>query len=343
VKRFFDRSWFLLALLTAAALAGIAPHWFCWAGRIDPRFIVAPALFLMGWTLPSRSLGRAMVRPWPALWAFTISYGALPALAWAIGSLFAVDDFRIGLLIMACGPCTLASAILWTRMAGGDDAIALFVVLLTTTTSWLVTPALLQLLTGTIVAVDTRAMMIDLLVTMVLPIALGQLCRASLTLSRIASHYRRVLSIISQVLILLVLLKAAVFLSVRLRAETVLPDGLALGLLIGACLGVHLAALSAGLWSSRWLRFEHAARVAVAFAGSQKTLPVALLIYERYFLHYPLAVVPLVLYHFGQLFVDTLIAERLHRSLSFGTGPLSFANNEGPVTKDKAQQGETTS
>jgi predicted Na+-dependent transporter len=314
VKPFLARSWFLLALLTVATLALVAPQHFGWAGYIDPRFIVAPALFLMGWTLPSRSLGRAMLRPWLALWASLISYGLLPALGWASGFLLSVEDFRIGLLIMVCGPCTLASAILWTRMGGGDDAVALFVVLLTTTTSWLVTPALLLHLTGTLVAVDAREMMLDLLLTMVLPVVLGQLCRAPRALAEFASHHRRMLSVVSQVFILLILLKAAVLLSLRLRGEAELPGIEMLALLVAVCIGLHLAALGTGLVSSRWLSFSPAARVAVAFSCSQKTLPVALLIFERYFSQYPLAVLPLVVYHFGQLLVDTFIAQRLNRT-----------------------------
>jgi solute carrier family 10 (sodium/bile acid cotransporter), member 7 len=334
VIRFLDRSWFLLALLTVATLALVAPQEFLWAGHIDPRFVVAPALFLMGWTLPSRSLGRAMLWPWPALWAVAISYGVLPALGWASGVFLAVDDFQVGLLIMLCGPCTLASAILWTRMAGGDDAIALFVVLLTTTSSWLVTPALLLLYTGTIVAVDTRAMMIDLLVTLVVPVSLGQLCRAPQALAHVASRHRRFLSIVSQILILLILLKAVVYVGLRLRAEAGLPGAGVLVVLVAMCLGLHLAAVGAGLWSSGRLRFTRPARVAVAFACSQKTLPVALLVFERYFPQYPLAVVPLVVYHLGQLLVDTFIAQRLHSNGSFVIGHLSFAKDKGPRTND---------
>ena len=78
------------------------------------------------------------------------------------------------------------------------------------------------------------------------------------------------------------------------------------------CLGVHLAALFFGLVSSRLLRFERSNQIAVAIAGSQKTLPVALSLFDTYFVAgYPLAVVPLVFYHVGQLLLDTVIAERL--------------------------------
>jgi predicted Na+-dependent transporter len=313
VKRFLTRYWFLLLLVTGAVLAGIAPAAFAWAEYVDLRFVVAPALFLMGWTLPSRSLARALVRPWPALWAAVISYAGLPLAAWAVTSLLPVDDFRIGILIIVCGPCTLASAVLWTRLGGGDDATTMLVVVLTTATSWLVTPGWLGLLTGTPVTVDTLAMMQDLLWTMLLPVGLGQLCRTIGPLAHIASHHRRLLGIVSQLLILVSLLKGVVIVSFGFRQGTVLPEAWAVLEVIGACIGLHLLALAAGLGSSRWLGMDRARQTAVAFSCSQKTLPVALLIFDRYFSGYPLAIMPLVAYHFGQLLVDTFIAEHLHR------------------------------
>src|SRR5436190_19264337 len=91
--------------------------------------------------LEARSLGRAVWSPWPALWAVLVSYAVLPPLAAAVGQLIpGRDDYRLGFLIMASVPCTLASAIVWTRRAGGNDAVALLVVVLTTSTGWLVAP-----------------------------------------------------------------------------------------------------------------------------------------------------------------------------------------------------------
>jgi sodium/bile acid cotransporter 7 len=280
--------------------------------RLPPRGVVATALFLMAWGLESRSLARALARPWPALWAVALSYGALPPLALAAGRLLPLVDLRVGLLISASVPCTLASAVLWTRMARGSEATALLVVLVSTCTSWLVTTAWLVGATGAGVSVPTADMMAGLLLVLVLPVGLGQLCRAAPPLARLAARGRTVIGVAARLLVLSIILKAAVDVSRRLdHAGSALPLAWLLPT-AGICVGTHLAALATGLWSSGLLGFARPERIAVAFACSQKTLPVALVLFTDYFQQsYPLAVVPLVFYHVGQLVVDTFIADAL--------------------------------
>jgi sodium/bile acid cotransporter 7 len=79
-----------------------------------------------------------------------------------------------------------------------------------------------------------------------------------------------------------------------------------------ACLGVHGTGLVLGLVGGHCIGLERRDRIAVGFAASQKTLPVGLVLWSGYYqADYPLAVLPLVVYHAGQLLVDTLIADRL--------------------------------
>jgi sodium/bile acid cotransporter 7 len=308
---FLVRRWFLLLLA-----AGLAAAWFCpqalrWTRGLQPRFVVGLALFLMAWGLPTRNLLRVLAHPWPALWAVLISYGALPALGWCAGWLLP-DDFRVGLLIVTSVPCTLASAALWTRLAGGDEALALLVTLLTTATSWLFTSAWLALATGAAVALDLPALMGDLFVILVLPVGLGQGARGVGVLARTAQRHQVGLGVLSRLLIFAIILKAAVDVGDRLRepARVLTLDALLLTAVL--CVATHLAALASGFWSSKVLRFDRPSQIAVAFAGSQKTLPVGLFLFEAYFqAAYPLAVVPLVFYHISQLVADTFIADRL--------------------------------
>src|SRR5947207_3347224 len=110
MSAFLRRRWFLLLVLGGLVLTWWRPDWFHWTRAIDPRLIVAPALLLTAWTLESRRLFRALMQPLPALFAVLISYGFLPALGWVTGQLLPSADLRIGLMIVASVPCTLASA-----------------------------------------------------------------------------------------------------------------------------------------------------------------------------------------------------------------------------------------
>jgi solute carrier family 10 (sodium/bile acid cotransporter), member 7 len=283
---------------------------------LDPRLIVGLALFLMAWSLDSRQLLFAVVRPWPALWAMLISYGLLPLLALAAGRLLDSADYRVGLLLIASVPCTLASAVLWTRMAGGNEAIALLVIVLTTATSWLITTGWLAAALGAEVALDAADMMRGLLLVLVLPVSLGQIARGLPHLARAASRWRVPIGVLARLLIFSIILKAAVGVADQLYERT---EGLALGAFLGVaglCIALHVAALIFGFLSGRLLRFDRTSCIAVAIAGSQKTLPVGLFLFETYFKHtYPLAVIPVICFHIGQLIVDTLVAEKLaHRT-----------------------------
>lgn len=311
MRPFLRKRWFLLLLILGGVWVGLWPGGLRWTAAVDPRFVMAPALGLMALGLDSRSLYRTLRRPLPALWGVVVCYGVLPVLAWALGPLLPGQDLRLGLLIMASVPCTLASALLWTRMAGGNEATALLIILLTTGTSWLVTTGWLALLAGTTVVLDRGALMRGLFLTLVLPFGLGQLLRAAGPCARAADRYRTPLGVVSRLLIFLVILKAAA----DVRDRLVTPSGglTAGSLLLAAavCLGVHLAAMAVGLWGGKALAFSRPDQLAVAIAGSQKTLPVALFLFDAYFRDYPLAVVPMVFYHVGQLVLDTFIAEGL--------------------------------
>ena len=315
MRDFLRQRWFLLLLLAGLATAWVRPQWLrpatVW---LEPRVIVAAALFVMAWSLESRRLLHALTHPFPALWAMIISYTALPVLAWSAGWLLPDADLRLGLLIIASVPCTLSSAVLWTRMAGGSEGTALLTVLLTTATSWLATPAWLALAAHTSVALDVPGMMGSLVLVLLVPVGLGQLSRAAGPLARTATRHKALFGAVSRFFIFAILLKAAVDVSERLSVRPTAPAFGWIAAAAALCIGSHLAALTGGLWSSRLFRCDRADQIAVAFAGSQKTLPVSLYLFDIYFKEaYPLALLPMLAYHIGQLAADTLIADVLAR------------------------------
>src|SRR5256885_1650118 len=123
MRSLFVRHWFLvvLALLVGTALTfpaavdRITHYW-------EPRWTVAVSLFLMAWTMPTQSLVAELRQPFASLWAVVLSYGLVPAASWVLSGLAPDEDVRIGLILVSCVPCTLSSAVLWTRLAGGNEA-----------------------------------------------------------------------------------------------------------------------------------------------------------------------------------------------------------------------------
>lgn len=178
--------------------------------------IVATVLFLMALPLPIDAVWRVVRRPGAACLS---SFLNMPLIAWGLSNLL-TGDLSVGLVLAAVVPSTMASASVWTRRAGGNDAVALVVTVVTVVTNgicFVVTPCWL----------------------------------------------------------LVILLHG-------------------LGLLTGLA---HARAV--GIGSSD--------RIAVAIAGSQKTLMVGLYVAIHYF--GGLVLIPLVIDHVVQLLMDTVVAD----------------------------------
>ena len=312
---FLSRRWFLCALVVGVCCALLAPDAIHAAAQhLPPQYIVAVALFLMAWTMPSRSLAGELRQPWAALWAVVIGYGALPGAGWLLGHFAPLPDIQIGLLLAASVPCTLASCVLWTRLAGGNEATALLTVLLCTLSSWFLTTYWLAVTTGAQVDIPVGAMMGQLVLTLVIPVGVGQGLRFYRPLADFADRRKWALSVIAQLFVLSIVLKAAAEVGLKIQGGDAPLRPAVLLASAALALGLHLAALYAGLGSSRAWGFDRPRQIAVAFSGSQKTLPVSLFLFQEYFQErYPLAVVPLLFFHVGQLLLDTLIAERMKR------------------------------
>jgi len=328
VKSFLAQRWFLLALVggvtcALAVPAAVSPI----TQPLPPHLAVAVALFIMAWTMPRGRLKDELAQPWAAAWAMVVSYLFLPAFAWILGGLSPFPDLRVGLLLAASVPCTLASCVLWTRMAGGNEATALVAVLGCTSASWLVTPLWLAATASGDIRLDPLRMMLDLALTLIVPVALGQLLRQWAPARQLANERRSLLSAISQLFVLAIVLKTAAQVGTRLQsgAATLLLPYLILSAALA--MATHIAALFLGYYSACSLRFDRPRCIAIAFSGSQKTLPVSVYLFESYFEStFPLAIIPLLFFHVGQLLFDTIVAQGWRK----GGERMTAMSNYGP-------------
>jgi sodium/bile acid cotransporter 7 len=349
MREFFRRHWFLTtlaALIVCGMTQGALGHgpWIEPAVKwIDPRWTTAVVLVLMSFSLDSEHLWAAFRAPRPVVIGFLMNYGLAPLLAWGLMGWQEPADFRVGLMIAASVPCTMAAASVMTRKAGGNDAVSLLTTVATNMVCFLLTPLWLQLTTATQVQLPVRRLMIELLEGVLLPTLAGQLLRQPAGLREFAVRHKTGIGVIAQILIEVLVFTAALRAGTalhRMQVGTVAVQDSAResaadqaqaprsvparsigveNILVSwvSAVFIHVVALSGGWWLARWSGSAHAEAAAVAFAGSQKTLPIGLMISTDPGLFgsaFPFAMFPMLLYHTSQLFFDTWLASRMGRA-----------------------------
>ncbi|HMP80531.1 MAG TPA: bile acid:sodium symporter [Pirellulaceae bacterium] len=303
--------WFLLALLLVLAIGLTWSESLRWLSDWPwlSRGAVAVTMFAMAWPIPIGQIWRAVVRPWPALWAVFISVGLFPLLAWGVAQGFSAE-LSAGLIVLGATPTTLASAAVWTRRAGGNDVVCLLVTVITNGLCFVITPVWVYLLMGNSLPPDQLWGTVVMLIWVVLvPIIVAQLLRASSAAATWSTRHKISLGVVAQIGILWVVWLGAIQAGQRLEAAGAALDWWSLSLLALALVGLHLCVWWGAFRSSRWLGFSRSDQIAVGFSASQKTLMVGLAVA----LQLDFNVVPLVLYHILQLIIDTLIVGGLRR------------------------------
>ncbi len=315
----FRKSWFLWMLVLCLTLGGLFGH----SGPpaavrfflscVQPAMTTAIVLFLMAFSLDASRRREAIRQPAASITGCLINLGLVPLLAWPLSRLQTLPDFEIGLFVTAVVPCTLATASVFTRRAGGNDAVSLMVTLVTNIACVVVTPFWLELYLGRSVGFDPRAMILQLALCVVLPTLLGQMAQLPQFADACVRRYRGPIGLIAQGFVLLLIVLAAVNAGRVLGEQSEWPGPVAVLLMTACCLALHLLGMGAAWFGTAILRISRADRIAIAIAGSQKTLPVGLMIVtspELTSAVVPFITFPLVVYHAGQLLLDAVLAER---------------------------------
>lgn len=301
--------WFLIALVVLLA-AGLG-----WPRAVEPivswindDWLVAIVTFIMALPLETSAIWGTIRRPGAAWLGAFMNAAVCPPLGW-LASHVLPPELAIGVIVAATVPCTLATAAVWTRRAGGNDAVAFLVTMITNLACFLVVPAWLWLLSGVRAKVDYTSIVVGLILLIVLPIIVAQVLRQWRPLGTWATRHKKRLSLVAQFGVLTMVLLGAAKCGVTLESveHSAIFTAKNVTLLVIAVTVVHCTALWLGLRASHALGISWPDSIAVAFAGSQKTLMVGAYLAMAVG---PLAILPMVAYHAVQLFVDTILADR---------------------------------
>ncbi len=232
-----------------------------------------------------------------------------PSAAYVL-SLFPLQkDLVIGLFIIAAMPTTLSSGVVMTREAGGNMAHALFVTVFSNSISFISVPLILSWLlsssfAGQDIRIDQIMIVKRLFVLVLLPLAIG--LTSKFFLFRIEAETKKRLQIMNQIFVLCI-----VFMAASGSREIFSSSYRQCFIIVLVVTVFHLILLFCSFYGIKLLKIGPERYESVIFMGSQKTLPLSVIIQITYFSTYPAALFVCVVHHFIHLMIDGYISSKL--------------------------------
>lgn len=312
---------FTLCLLVSVAFAFLFPGPGSKGGFLHPEWSTQLGVWFIflfqGLSLPMQELIRGYspkrFHVYVLSWNFLL-FPCVVAICILPLQSFVSEPLQIGFYFLAILPTTVASAITFTAISGGDRANALFSTVFSNLLAVITVPilTLAYLSADAEVHVSVLPIFLKLLGLIVFPLFLGQWL--SVRVLPNAAKYTKLAKSLSQWIILFIVYVAF--------AQSV-QSGLLQALSVGEIIAVLLMTLSILFvvsilvwWGSRLLKLTHAQRVAAFFCASQKSLATGLPLATMILLATPGdldgagMLIPLMCYHPAQLFLAGFISGR---------------------------------
>lgn len=211
----------------------------------------------------------------------------------------------IGLVVIATVPPTLSSGIVMTQIVRGNVAKALFLTILLNLIGVFTIPFMLPFILDNVstITISPLPLLKQLILIVLIPFLAGIFSKpvTSIYLPHSLLRYLPSSCVI-----------ATVWMSLSTSSDTLKELNFQLLLLIIICaLTIH-GALLLLCWLSKYLyQPERSEWLALLFTASQKTLPVALGVLVALNQAIELAMIACIIFHFLQLFVDSMITSRM--------------------------------
>jgi bile acid:Na+ symporter, BASS family len=274
---------FPLWVLLFAALGFFAPQLFAsYKGWIAP--LLGIVMFGMGLTLSTEDFRDVFRRPKDVAIGVVGHYLIMPGIAYVLAvALRLPPEIAVGVILVGCCPSGTASNVM-TFLARGDVALGVSIGAVSTLIAPFATPALVSLLAGAWMRINTASLFMDIVQVVILPIALGIVAKT--LFRRQAAASAKALPLVSTVAIVLI-----IAIIVALNQSKLLTNGL---LMFAAVILHNLLGFALGYAFARLFGMDLAKRKAVMFETGMQNSGLGAALAAAHFS--PLAAVPSALF-----------------------------------------------
>ncbi|KQL49507.1 sodium transporter [Brevibacillus choshinensis] len=197
----FVGSTFSVWVILFAIFGFFAPEAFV-GGKGYISLLLGVIMFGMGLTLSSEDFREVFRRPVDVLIGVVGHYLIMPSLAFVLAvTLQLPPDIAVGVILVGCCPSGTASNVM-TYLSKGDVALGVSIAAVSTLIAPLATPALISLLAGQWMNINTQSLFMDIVTVVIVPIVLGVVVKALFQKQAAASA--KALPLVSTIAIVLI-------------------------------------------------------------------------------------------------------------------------------------------
>ncbi|APG63796.1 hypothetical protein LPB140_10715 [Sphingorhabdus lutea] len=308
---------FILMLLAALAIAWAVPV----SGDIlsMTRNISFAAIFglffLHGLRLSRQQVGQAM-RDWRVQAAiFFMVFIAMPIFGWLLIKIISpplVPQLITGIFFMTILPSTVQSAISFTSLARGNVAASVVAATLINLSAVIMTPMMLAAYSLTSGAAFEWSLVRNIALLLLLPFALGQMMQPFL--GEWAATKSAMLAKFDKGVILLSVYVG--FAASVASGALGIVDVRALSWIFAICAIMLVFSFSASWLLGKYLGMNLENRISILFAGAHKSIatgaPMAAILFPK---ETGLFLLPVIIYHIGQLIISAPLADKLAQKI----------------------------
>lgn len=243
-----------LWVMLGAVVAFLQPQLIKPIGQFIP-YLLGIIMLGMGLTMTTADFKLVLSRPKDVCYGVLLRYLIMPGVAWVVIKVLALEPaLAAGILLVGCCPSGTASNVM-TFIAKGDTALSITVSSVNTLLSPLLTPLLFLVLGGTVIPVDTMALLLDIVKIVVVPILVGMAIR--FWANRWVSKLQPVIPALSVVAIVITVSAIVALNAAKLAGVAVMAL---------AAVALHnLSGLLLGYWSSTLLGMSESKARAIAY------------------------------------------------------------------------------
>lgn len=274
---------FSIWVLLFAAFGFFAPQLFVpYKSCITP--LLGIVMFGMGLTLSAADFREVFRRPFDVAIGVVGHYLIMPGLAYLLAIVLRLPpEIAVGVILVGCCPSGTASNVM-TFLAKGDVALGVSIASVSTLIAPLATPALVSLLAGKWMTINTASLFMDIIQVVILPIALGVIVQALFRKQAAASV--KALPLVSTITIVLI-----IAIIVALNQSKLLSNGL---LILVAVILHNLLGFALGYLFAKLFGMDLAKRKAVMLETGMQNSGLGAALASAHFS--PLAAVPSALF-----------------------------------------------